>query len=116
MSKKLISPIHPEKPEKLIRGHLIPSINSTHFVEIRTGKKWEAGLVVFAGRDVLVEDICAKIAASNLLPVNDQTRGRISHMLEQLATFKIGDIVGLGPNLELVKLAKPQRSESKLPR
>ncbi len=116
MSKKLLSPIDLGKPEKLIRGHLIPSADSTDFVEIRTGKKWEAGLVVFAGREVLVDDICAKIAASNLLPVNDQKRERISQMLEQLATFKIGDIVGLGPKLELVRLAKPQRSESKLPK
>ncbi|MBL8183000.1 MAG: hypothetical protein JNL64_15485 [Blastocatellia bacterium] len=115
MTKKLLSPIDLGKPEKLIRGQLIPSADSTGFVEISSGKKWKAGLVVFTGRDVTVEDICEKLVASNKFPVDDQTRNRISQMLEQLATFKIGDIVGLGPNQELVRLAKPARSVSKLP-
>lgn len=115
MSKKVLSPIDLGKPEKLIRGYLIPSIDSTGFVEISSGKVWEAGLVVFTGRDVSVEDICEKLEACNKLSVNDETRHRISQMLKQLATLKIGDIVGLGPNFELVKLAKPERPGSKLP-
>ena len=115
MTKKLLSPIDLGKPEKLIRGQLIPSADSTGFVEISSGKRWETGLVVFTGRDVTVEDICEKLMASNKLSIGDQTRDRISKMLDQLATFKIGDIVGLGPNQELVRLTKPVQSVSKLP-
>lgn len=115
MSKKLLAPLDIRRPTKRKSGFLIPNADSCNFLEIRSGQPFDTGLVVFTGCDVNLADIEGQLIAGGQFSLIDRLRNGISQMLSQMSNFKIGDIVGIRPNFELVKLERPERPKSKLP-
>lgn len=121
-TRKILAPFDPQRPDKILQGILYPSVNSetiTKFQHANTGKEWDVGMVVFLGREIMKEDIFAKIIDSgqkvssvNLLLTCLDT------YIKQLQVFRIGDIVGVestANGFELVKRERPRILKSKLP-
>jgi hypothetical protein len=122
-TRKMLAPFDPEQPDKVIKGFLYPNIDSEStgsFEQIGTGKKWSAGIVVLVGREITKEDIFAKIVDSGRqASVINVLLESLDVYLQQINEHRIGDIVGLRSStngFELIKLEKPPRSISKLPR
>jgi hypothetical protein len=120
-TKKILAPFDLEKSDKKITGYLYPNfdveqINS--FLEISKSKEWKTGMVVFTGKEITKNDLFAKIVDSGkkVKSVNDLLKNLESY-LNQIRSFKIGDIIGIKPiedGFELVKLKRPQKIKRKL--
>ncbi|MBP6002378.1 MAG: hypothetical protein KA746_02980 [Pyrinomonadaceae bacterium] len=123
MSKKMLTPYDPLEPEKAINGFLYPNIDvigMDSFLEIDTGQKWEVGLVVFVGKELSKNDVFAKIVDSGKkVDYVKELLDIIEDYLRQVSAFKIGDIVGIRSSkrgFELIKLEKPQKAATTMPK
>ena len=112
-TKKTLVPIDLQRPDKKIKGFLYPNIDLgiiNSFIEINKGKEWEAGMVVYTGKEVTKNDIFAKIVDSGkkIESVN-YLLNSLEEYLNQVSLFKIGDIVILKPTENGFKLEKIQK-------
>lgn len=122
-TRKTLVPFDRASPDRRIKGFLYPNVDTkpiASFLEIGTSRQWEAGMVVFVGREISKDDVFAKIVDSGkTISSVRELLDIIQEFLGQVNNFKIGDVIGIKPKgdgFELVKLAKPQKSKSKLPR
>lgn len=123
LTRKTLVPFDLINPDRSISGFLYPNVEKnpiSSFLEIKTGKEWAAGMVVLVGREISKEDIFAKIVDSGKEVFS--VRGLLSSLddyLHQVATFKIGDVLGVkssSDGFELIKLDRPARPHSRLPK
>lgn len=112
-TKKLISPIDLEQPNKIIKGFLYPNFDSekiNSFIELSKEKEWKTGIIVFTGKDINKSELFAKIVDSGkkIKSVNDLLH-KLENYLTQIKSFKIGDIVGIketNNGFEIFKIEK----------
>jgi fructose-1-phosphate kinase PfkB-like protein len=115
-TKKILVPFDLKKPDKTQIGFLYPHIDSeqtSSFLEISKDKEWEVGMVVFVGKEITKNDVFAKIVDSGkkINSVKDLLEN-LEIYLNQITSFKIGDIVGIKSDengFELIKIKKPKR-------
>lgn len=106
-------PIDINKPERQVSGFLIPD-RSGKFIEIASGKPFEAGLVVYVGKAITAETVYERAMRFG----RDVDREHLEHLIRSMAAFKIGDVVAMTmqPEFSLVKLKIARSSSSKLPK
>ena len=112
-TKKLISPIDLEQPNKIIKGFLYPNFDSekiNSFIELNKEKEWKTGIVVFTGKDINKSDLFAKIVDSGkkIKSVNDLLNN-LENYLIQIKSFKIGDVVGVKETKEGFEIFKIEK-------
>jgi hypothetical protein len=98
-TKKILVPYDLDNPKKDYNVFLYPNINSLQnnsFIEIGKDKEWKVGRVVFVGKTITKNDVFAKIVDSG---VRIESVNKLLHQLDeylnQISSFKIGDIVGI---------------------
>ncbi len=121
-TRKLLAPYDLQNPSKKINSFLYPDIDSNQnnfFTDIKSQKKWEAGIVVFIQSDISKNDFFAKIVDSGkaIESVNVLLES-LDNYFEQISSFKVGDVIGLQSlenGFELIKLKKPSRRKRHIP-
>ena len=121
-TRKTLVPFDINNPEKNIAGFLYPNIEIepiSSFRDIKSGREWSAGIVVFVGREISKDDIFASIVDSGTKIRSVPTLlSCLDEYVHQTAQFKIVDVIGIkssADGFQLVKLEKPRRAPSKLP-
>jgi hypothetical protein len=99
---------------------LIPSLDGElGFVDIRTGKRYDSAYLVYIGRSITSSDVLEKLLVR---PGDmDQVRLAVDSMIEELARFKVGNVVAVDAiesgktRLRLVANAPKSKPGPKLP-
>jgi hypothetical protein len=95
-SKKILVPIDIDNPEKIISGILYPKIsnNKPSLLEVKNGKEWKYGMVVYKGGGITENDLFAKIVdAKTKIASVKQLLNSLVIYLEKINDFSIGNIV-----------------------
>ena len=99
---------------------LIPSVDGKlAFVDIRTGKRHDSAYLVYIGRSITASDVLEKLSVE--LGDMDRVRLAVDSMIEELARFKVGNVVAVDAiesgktRLRLVANAPKSRPGPKLP-
>jgi len=99
MSKKALVRFSPNEPERGSSDFLAP-IRDEHgaatLASLKSGKASGYGLVVYTGREVAPNDVFAKMVDSGLkIESVEATLADIGDFLEQVSSFKVGDVLEL---------------------
>ncbi|MBD2806794.1 hypothetical protein ID855_19345 [Xenorhabdus sp. ZM] len=116
-TKKMLVAYNPNKPDSRRGNFIIPLIlkGERKFINIKNGKSVDYGLVVFIGKDITANDIFDKLKSSNVNEINDSML-QIELYINSVNEFKIGDIIRINENSELVIVPKLGTvKKSKLP-
>jgi hypothetical protein len=87
------------------------------FFGLRSHRTCKFGRMVFVGKDVTAEDLFDKLLDSGRkIEAHDQTLTSLAMYVEQMASFKIGNIVAILPTnsafgFELVKVAEMAKTQ-----
>lgn len=106
-TKKLIVAYNPDKPDSRTTNFIVPlNIDGKRtFISIKNGKPADYGLVVFVGKDVMANHIFEKLKSLNVDGVEDGLL-QIEAYIDSVSRLKIGDIVTMNKNGELVVMTK----------
>lgn len=113
-TKKLLVAFDPSKPDAGRGDFLAPVSNGerVRFLGLRSKKQSVYGCMVYAGKEVSVNDVFAKLVdAGHTIPSVDATMQMLSNYIEVLQDFKIGNVLAIEsdaskPNaFQLVKFA-----------
>jgi len=99
-SRKILVPINLNEPKKKISGILYPSMNTESNIaclkEVSSNVEWQYGLVVLKGGGISQYDLFKSIVDSGIaIPSVDNLVETLEKYLEDLKSFKIGQIVGI---------------------
>jgi len=124
-TKKILVAYDPSKPEVPSSDFLAPVLEESYprFLGLRSRKVILAGMMVYLGRDVTVNDLFAKLVDTGCrIESVDQTLKNIEAYLRMLQEYRIGNILAIEPSaaepcgFQLRKLANtPATAERKLP-
>lgn len=93
-TKKVLVPFDMDKPNKVIRGLLIPGISKQGnkiFVDASTLKEWTHGMVVYIGKEITVEQFIERLNELNFpMGTGDEFRIFIENFISKIQPFKIG--------------------------
>jgi len=116
MSKKTLVRFDASKPERQSSDFLACYKNGGSNFELRslkTGKLSEYGLIVFTGRNLTPNDLFAKlIDGGHKVSSVDDVMSELSQYLEQVQSYKVGDVLKVNGNGNLektsLKVKKPK--------
>ena len=112
-TRKFLAPIDVTRPERQISGFLIPD-RSGKFIEIASGKQFEAGLVVYVGKPITAETVYERaVSCGRNVSLED-----VERLIGLITKFKVRDVVATAtdPDFRLVKLKVERIRSSKLPK
>jgi len=102
MTKKALVRFDPKKPEKITSDFLAPNVTGygeIQLISLKNGKSAAYGVVVYTGHDLNPPDLFAKLVDSkHKFASVDQSLKALEFYLQELMTFKIGQILELHPD------------------
>ena len=110
MTKKFIHTAKKVNGQKCKSEFIIPDIfnGKPNLIGIETGKKYNAGIIVYTGVDLTVDKIFEKAEMLSKIGFfrRRKAKNTISKYLTQIKNTKIGSVVTLTNDHELVKIEK----------
>ena len=98
----------------------LPCYNSGGFVGLKSGCEYPAGMIIYTGAELSVDEVLSK--AEIEIPLDERTHRMIRSYLDQISSQKVGDVVSVSVSpageVTLTKVPSPSRSaerRSKLP-
>lgn len=108
-----MAPVDLKRPEAQISGFLVVD-RSGKFIEISSGKHYDAGLIVYVGKTITAKTVYERAVSCG----RNVSREDIERVIGLITKFKVGDVVATStdPDFRLVNLKVERTRSSKLPK